>query len=79
MPAGRLRKTIRRNIKLTIDKKQNKEIKKLKTQVKKLSKADEKKWYDVDKPSTAIPLSGTVQPLLNLDIWAGDNILRIDF
>ena len=29
------------------DAKQTKEIKKLKTQVKKLSKADEKKWYDI--------------------------------
>lgn len=58
------------------DVRQTKEIKKLKTQVKKLSKGDEKKWYDVDKASTAIPLSGTVQPLLNLDLWDNTNTNR---
>ena len=61
---------------MSTNKRQDKEIKKLKTQVKKLSKGDEKKWYDIDKPSTAIPLAGTVQPLLALDLWAGDNTLR---
>ena len=79
MPAGRMYKfkpKIKRNIKLTIDRKQNKEIKKLKTQVKKLSKGDEKKWYDIDKSSTAIPLAGTVQPLLALDLWDGTNTNR---
>ena len=58
------------------DIKQNKEIKKLKTQVKKLSKADEKKWYDIDKPSTAIPLSGSIQPMLALNVWGGNNEQR---
>jgi len=56
--------------------KQTKEIKKLKTQVKKLSKADEKKWYDIDKASTAVPLAGSVQPLLALNVWAGNNEQR---
>lgn len=60
----------------TVDAKQNKEIKKLKTQVKRLSKGDEKKWYDIDKPSTAIPLSGTIQPMLALNVWAGNNTNR---
>jgi len=58
------------------DVKQTKEIKKLKTQVKKLSKADEKKWYDIDQSSTAIPLSGSVQPMLALNVWAGSNEQR---
>lgn len=58
------------------DAKQTKEIKKLKTQVKKLSKADEKKWYDIDKPSTAVPLAGSVQPMLALNVWAGSNEQR---
>lgn len=62
--------------KVMTDVKQNKEIKKLKTQVKKLSKGEEKKWYDIDKSSTAIPLSGSVQPLLALDVWDNNNTNR---
>lgn len=58
------------------DLKQNREISKLKKEVKKLAKADEKKWYDKDVPSTAIPLAGTIQPLLNLDLWDGNNTNR---
>ena len=76
MPVFKVKRKLGRKIKLSTNKRQDKEIKKLKTQVKKLSKGDEKKWYDIDKPSTAIPLSGTVQPLLALDLWAGDNTLR---
>lgn len=60
----------------SVDAKQNKEIRKLKTQVRKLSKGDEKKWYDIDKPSTAIPLSGSIQPMLALNVWAGSNSAR---
>lgn len=56
--------------------KQTSEIKKLKKEVKKLNKGTEKKWYDKDQPSTAIPLAGTVQPLLNLDLWDGTNTNR---
>ena len=55
------------------DVKQTIEIKKLKKTVKKLSKGTEKKWYDIDKPSTAIPLAGSVQPLLALNVWGGTN------
>jgi len=62
--------------KRSTDAKQNKEIKKLKTQVKKLSKADEKKWYDIDQSSTAVPLAGSVQPMLALNVWAGNNEQR---
>ena len=76
MPVFKVKRKLGRKIKLSTNKRQDKEIKKLKTQVKKLSKGDEKKWYDIDKPSTAIPLAGTVQPLLALDLWAGDNTLR---
>jgi len=62
--------------KRSTDAKQNKEIKKLKTQVKKLTKADEKKWYDIDQSSTAVPLAGSVQPMLALNVWAGNNEQR---
>ncbi len=58
------------------DVKQTKDIKKLKKEVKKLQQGSEKKWYDVDKPSTAIPLAGTVQPLLALTLWDGTNTNR---
>ena len=71
---GPQRKYVRK--KRTVDAKQNKDIRKLKKEVKKLSKADEKKWYDIDKPSTAIPLTGSVQPLLALDLWDGTNTNR---
>lgn len=62
--------------KTLVDQRQNKQIKKLKTQVAKLAKADEKKWYDTVRPSTAISTSGIIQPLLALDVWAGSNDLR---
>lgn len=64
------------SLKKSTDAKQNAAIKKLKKEVKKLSKSEEKKWYDVDKPSTAIPLSGSIQPLLALDLWDGTNTNR---
>jgi hypothetical protein len=67
---------VRRTKKRTVDAKQNKDIRKLKKEVKKLSKADEKKWFDIDKSSTAIPLSGSIQPLLALDLWDGTNTNR---
>ena len=74
IPKGFIRKRPKRR---SVDAKQNKEIRKLKTQVRKLSKGDEKKWFDIDKPSTAIPLAGTVQPLLNLNVWGGtDNTAK---
>lgn len=76
MPVFKVKRKLNRKIKLRVDAKQNKEIKKLKTQVKRLSKGDEKKWYDIDKPSTAIPLSGSIQPLLALDLWDGTNTNR---
>lgn len=64
------------SLKKSTDAKQNAAIKKLKKEVKKLAKSEEKKWYDIDKPSTAIPLSGSVQPLLALDLWDGTNTNR---
>ena len=73
IPKGFIRKRPKRR---TVDAKQNKEIRKLKIQVRKLAKGDEKKWYDIDQPSTAIPLSGSVQPLLALDLWDGTNTNR---
>lgn len=67
----------RTGYKMSKDKSQDKAIKKLKKQVKKLSKSEEKKWYDIDKPSTAIPLAGSIQPLLALNVWGGtDNTAR---
>lgn len=83
MPAGSISlynpktgKMVPINVKKSVDAKQNKAIKKLKKEVKKLSKSEEKKWYDIDKSSTAIPLSGSVQPLLALDLWDGTNTNR---
>jgi hypothetical protein len=63
-------------LKSSRDVKQDKQIKKLKTEVSKLKKADEKKWYDTDRPSTAISNSGFVQPMLALNVWAGNNEQR---
>jgi len=83
MPAGKLflvakgkQKTVYKSTKQSKDKVQDKQIRILKKQVKKLSKSEEKKWYDIDKSSTAIPLSGTIQPLLALNIWDGTNTNR---
>ena len=73
IPKGFIRKRPKRR---SVDAKQNKEIRKLKKQVKKLNKADEKKWFDIDKPSTAIPLSGSIQPLLALNVWDNNNTNR---
>jgi hypothetical protein len=63
-------------LKSSRDVKQDKQIKKLKTEVSKLKKADEKKWYDTDRPSTAISNAGFVQPMLALNVWAGNNEQR---
>lgn len=62
--------------KKSVDIRQNAEIKKLKKKVSKLAKADEKKWYDTNRPSTAISTTGLVQPLLGLTVWSGNNTLR---
>lgn len=76
---SRMKRAIRGNVKRSVDSKQNKAIAKLKQQVKKLAASEEKKWYDIDKPSTAIPLAGTVQPLLALNVWGGtDNTARMN-
>lgn len=74
MPAGKMKKVY--TGKLSKDKKQDKEIQKLKKEVAKLNKSDEKKWFDIDKSSTAIALSGSIQPLLALNVWAGSNEQR---
>ncbi len=62
--------------KRSIDAKQNKEITKLKTQVRKLAKADEKKWYDTVQPSQAVDTGGVVTPMLDLNVWGGNNANR---
>lgn len=64
------------SLKKSVDSKQNAAIKKLKKEVKKLSKSEEKKWFDMDAPSTAIPLGGSIQPLLALNLWDGTNTNR---
>lgn len=63
-------------LKTSRDASQDKQIKKLKTEVSKLKKADEKKWYDTNRPSTAISNTGFVQPMLGLNVWAGANDQR---
>lgn len=65
-----------KGVKRSVDAKQNKQIKKLKTQVAKLSKADEKKWYDTNVTSQAVSTSGAVNPMLGLNVWAGSNTAR---
>lgn len=71
IPKGFVRKAPRAFKKRTVsvDAKQNAAIRKLKKQVGRLTKSNEKKWYDKDQPSTAIPLSGVIQPMLALDVW----------
>lgn len=62
------RKVIRR-YKRSVDKKQNKEINKLKKKVSKLAKTDEKKWYDTNQLSKAISTTPAVDPFLGLTVW----------
>lgn len=82
MPAGKLRlvkvvsKKPKAKARSNVDKRQDKDLTKLRSQVRKLMKADEKKWYDTNRPSTAISSTGLVQPLLGLTVWSGDNTLR---
>ena len=59
-----------------IDIVQNKKIKKLQTDVKKLKQADEKKWNDRVQNSKAISTTSALDPMLNLNVWAGNNTLR---
>jgi hypothetical protein len=61
---------------LKVDRVQNKKIKKLQTEVKKLKKADEKKWNDRVQNSKAISTTVALDPMLNLDVWAGNNTNR---
>lgn len=61
---------------LATDLVQNKKIKKLQTEVKKLKKADEKKWNDRVQSSKAISTTVALDPMLNLDVWAGNNTNR---
>ena len=78
MPAGKMTKVFTGKLskKVSKDRKQDKEINKLKKEVAKLNNSDEKKWFDIDKSSTAIALSGSIQPLLALNVWAGNNEQR---
>lgn len=62
--------------KVSTDVKQNREIATLKKEVKKIKQAEEKKWFDMAKPSTAISTSGVIEPLLALNVWAGNNTAR---
>lgn len=74
MARGKMVKVFRGSLtKKSVDRRQNAEIKKLKKKVSKLAKADEKKWYDTNQPSTAISTTGLVQPLLGLTVWGGTN------
>lgn len=54
---------------LATDLVQNKKIKKLQTEVKKLKKADEKKWNDRVQSSKAISTTVALDPMLNLGVW----------
>ncbi len=78
MPKRTLKRSynLKTYLKTSRDATQDKQIKKLKTEVSKLKKADEKKWYDTDRPSTAISTAGFVQPMLALNVWAGNNEQR---
>jgi hypothetical protein len=60
-----------------VDVMQNKEIKKLKKDVKKLKEADEKKWLDRIQNSKAISTTSALDPMLDLTVWGGtDNDAR---
>lgn len=63
-------------VKRSVDAKQNKAIKDLKTKVAKLVQADEKKWYDTQVTSQAVSTGGAVNPMLDLNVWAGNNAAR---
>lgn len=62
-------KKVMRSYKRSVDKKQNKEINKLKKKVKTLEKTDEKKWYDTNQLSKAISTTPAVDPFLGLTVW----------
>lgn len=64
-----------RTKKTSINAKQNKKIKRLETEVKKLAKADELKWSDTSVVQT-ISTAGIVTPLLGLPVWGGGNLTR---
>ncbi len=78
MPKRTLKRSynLKTYLKTSRDATQDKQIKRLKTEVSKLKKADEKKWYDTNRPSTAISSAGFVQPMLGLNVWAGNNEQR---
>ncbi len=65
-----------KGVKRSVDAKQNKAIKDLKTKVAKLVQADEKKWYDTQVTSQAVSTGGAVNPMLDLNVWAGNNAAR---
>lgn len=69
---GKFRK-LKGKIKLSQDAKQNRKIKKLGKQVKRLSKADETKWLD-KKQAGSISTTGTVFQLTALNVWSGTNV-----
>jgi len=62
-------KKVIRRYKRSVDKKQNKEINQLKKKVSKLSKSEEKKWYDTNQLSKAISTTPAVDPFLGLTVW----------
>jgi len=62
-------KKVIRRYKRSVDKKQNKEINKLKKKVKKLANNTEKKWYDTNQNSKAISTTTAVDPFLGLTVW----------
>lgn len=62
-------KKVQRRMKRSVDKKQNKEINKLKKAVAKCCKVTEKKWYDTNQLSKAISTTPSVDPFLGLTVW----------
>ena len=62
-------KKVIRRYKRSVDKKQNKEINKLKKKVSKLASNTEKKWYDTNQLSKAISTTTAVDPFLGLTVW----------
>jgi len=60
-----------------VDIMQNKKIKKLQKEVKKLKDSDEKKWVDTIQNSKAISTTTALDPMLDLTVWGGtDNEAR---
>jgi len=62
-------KRVMRRVKRSVDKKQNKEISKLKKAIEKCCSVTEKKWNDTNQSSKAISTTPSVDPFLGLTVW----------